>query len=198
MVCTQIFLFIKMGQSYFSKQFFELYHTVHGFLQGRPGHAWTHTDPLDQHSEYARHSCQECSQSGNKSEVPPGADLSSLVERRDQSEVTLRRWSYIHPQPCHMGHLSMQVGIIPMEPHFQDECSWQEIWNSWKAGGTAVSSWSHRKYEWIFMQKCFHRLTRPKTLLWLCCSPCWEKWVAISTAFQTTVSYVCVILWTCN
>ena len=45
---------------------------------------------------YAPHSCQEHGQSGKECEVAPGADLSGLVERRDQSKITLRRWSQTH------------------------------------------------------------------------------------------------------
>lgn len=67
------------------------------------------------------------SKSGKTCEVAPGRDLISLVERRNLREVTLRRWSCVRPQPCHMGDLPMQVGITPTGLHFQGECSRQEV-----------------------------------------------------------------------
>lgn len=126
-------------------------------------------------------------------------DLDSWVERRDPRELMLPWWSYTcshATRVCTGQHNSYGISFA----------RWMFLTGNVKfmeGKQISVSSWSSRKYEWIFLKRkknssCFHHSTQLKTLLWLCCSPCWEKGVAVSTAFHTTVSYICVILWTCN
>lgn len=110
-ICTQFYSSnIKMGHSYFKRQFFELYQPVYV-------HTWTHADP--QHCEAHIKSTANVRASWD---CPRSRPRQSGGEERSKWGNTAEMQS--HLQLCHADHLAAWVSITPTGYHLQDKYSW--------------------------------------------------------------------------